>query len=141
MAIKDYFLTFSDGQTLTTASAIDSENVIKLGHGTDAFGNAKDFDLGSMGEIFITVRCVTAFTMTTSTGTITCKLYKGSTESPATLVATGPAVTKPSAGTAIWRIAIPAGDLDDYLKLTYTLSTAASAGAVDAWIGLDSETK
>jgi hypothetical protein len=140
MAIKDALLEFSDGQALTAAAETKASNQIKLPDGYDAWGNAKNGMASESGDVWLNIRCSTAFTMTSSTGTITPKLYGSNTTGGTdNLLLTGPAKAQPSQGDLLWAVPLPANVNYDYLNLTFTLSTAASAGALDAWIGLDHE--
>jgi hypothetical protein len=142
MAIKDALLEFSNGQALTTASETKATNEIKLPGGLDAFGNSISGLASEDGGLILNIRCSAAFSMSTSTGTIIPKLY-GSNVSGATgnLIITGPAKAQPAAGDLLWAAPLPAGINYGYLNLTYTLSTGATAGAVDAWLGLDHESE
>lgn len=137
MAIKDYHLDLSDGQALTAAGATASTNVIDLGVVKDAFDSSIYGEQG--GALWINVVCTTAFTMTTSTGTITVKAYCGTANPPTDLILTGEIVTQPTAGQSLLKVKLPESVKSRYFYLTYTLSTGASAGAVDAWLGMDAQ--
>ncbi len=137
MAIQDYHLMLSEDQALTAATATASTNVLDLGAAKDAFGNTAYNSQG--GSLWLNIVCTTSFTMTTSTGTITPKVYCGASNPPTDLILTGPAVTQPSAGDSLLKVKLP-DDVDArYLYVTYTLSTAASAGKVSAWLGMDAQ--
>jgi hypothetical protein len=137
MAIKDYKVMLSDGQALTAVGNTITEDVLDLGAVKDAFGATDYGNLG--GLLWLNVICTTAFTMTTSTGTVTAKIYCGAADPPTDLILTGPIVTKPTAGQTLLKVPLPTDVDARYLALNYTLSTAATLGKVDAWLGLDAE--
>lgn len=140
MAIQDAKLRFSDGQAETTVAAHDSTNIINLGAGYDEWKAALIADYGEAAkELYLHVIVSTTFT---SGGSATLQVALQDSADGAAFAATSPpvataAIAKASlvAGYELLRVKLPS-DLRQYVKLVYTIGTAAmTAGAVDAWIG------
>jgi len=143
MAIMDSKLIFSEDQALTTTGSANSTNIVDLGAGYDAFGSAASANPGQAAKpLWLNVRVGTAFASAGS-ATLTVALQHcatvGGTYTQANIAT--PAIGKASlvAGYNILSVPLPV-NLNRYLKLVYTVGTAdMTAGTVNAWIGMDSE--
>ena len=144
MAIQDAKMMFSIGQALTSSGTTDSTNTISIGTGLDAFGDSIELDPGAQGDIWLNVLVTTDFATTGSTTTLSVALHDaGGAILTSSTITCGDSCENLTAGTRIWRTTIPAGtDVNTPLKLVYTITnTDFSAGKVDAWLGLDSESE
>lgn len=129
MGVRDAKLIFSDAQEETTAAAHDSDNIIDLG--------ANGADYGALKEAHIFVR-VNETVTSGGAATVAAKLQDSADASSwadvnnVAITATGKATLV--SGYYMIRAKLPR-DLRRYLKIVYTIGTAAlTAGSFDAWI-------
>lgn len=139
MSIKDALLIFSDAQALTATA--DSENIIDLGAGEDAWGTAVTAPEFAQGKpMWLNVVVQTALDSAGEAATLTTTLRTGAkTEAITTSALTGRTIAEASlvAGYCILSVPLPMG-LSRYLKLIYTVGTENfTSGAIDAWIGFE----
>lgn len=159
MAILDAKLVLSDAQSLAGLAnhSVGSTNAINLGTGYNCWGDTEYNNIGEGGDLWLNVKVATTFTAGTGT---TVTLRTASTAANAasdagTIVATyGGDVGSGGtwrAGDTIVRAKVPAGykaatgvwtPLSQYIGLHYcNVNSALAAGAVDAWISMDSESE
>jgi hypothetical protein len=141
----------SNQQVVTFASATLTygTNVLDLtdGYGKDMWGDAKYGQPGENKRLWLNVLVTTTFTSSTSAAKFKVGLYTGTSESaPQTKLFETGWITKGSsspnlvAGQYLVRMPLPAIGMQRYLAVGYTSGvTKFSAGKVDAWIGLSSE--
>lgn len=139
----DANLLLAEGLTLRGVTTKYTDE-IKLPKGYDEFGNALQQDPNNAGkQLFLNITVDVAFTGEATTATVTPKLYGGSATAPTGLLLTGPqhraGAAYLKAGTLIWSCALPAGlTAVQFLRVGFTVGTTAlTAGAVNAWIGLE----
>ncbi len=136
--MMDEKLIFSDAQAETTVAEHDSTNVIDQGAGTDAFGNALIADAGSGGDIWLNV-VVTEAVTSGGSATVQFKLEQSTDNSTFTdsiLITAAIAKTTLAAGYTVIKAPLPSG-LNRYLKMTYTIGTAAlTAGKFTAYLSM-----
>lgn len=145
MAIIDKKLELCDAQTLVGAISSDVLSTeLDLGIGYDGWGQSRTPDIGEGGDLYLNVRMAgtTALAPATHTGTLYLYTHTATTVKSGTLLATKAVAASSAGGTSLWRLKIPAGTVQRYLGLVYTANaTTCTAGALDAWIGLDSESE
>lgn len=134
MTIMDALLELSDAQAITTQQANTSENIIDL--------QAANLAIGAGTPLFLNVRVNTAFDSPADALTLAvafCTDSVAAFSSPTTIITT-PALAQGSIdadGDWILRCGIPYEALEQYIGCLYTIASAtASAGAIDAWIGI-----
>ena len=144
MSIKDAVLSMCDGTALGTsiASAALKGDYIDLGAQRDFYDGAKTPDIGEGGNLWWNCYLTTSVASSASP-VITIALYHHTTASVASGAAliTGASVLEVAAGKMIARTKLPAGTINRYLGTVVTIASAAiTAGAIDSWISMDSET-
>lgn len=126
MAVMDKKLEFSDAQAETTQATHDSTNVIDLGVASPGIDSK--------------IRCkVRVNTTVTSDGSATVKasLQHSSNDSSYAVIADSAAHAKAALveGFVMLDVSLPRQNLLRYLKVVYTIGTAAlTAGKFDAWL-------
>jgi hypothetical protein len=156
MAILDKKLEIADNLTFTTSASVSlaTFNVINLGTGYNCWTDTIYNNIGEGGDLWLNVRVggtsilpvASVFTLylVTASAAATCLLGTVLGGVAGTILAqktiTGQAHTT---GKTLWRVKIPAStEMSQYLALYMVNSaTAITAGTVDAWIGLDSESE
>jgi hypothetical protein len=156
MAILDKKYELMDNLSfITTASlSLATSNVINLGTGYNCWGDTKYNDIGEGGDLWLNIRvggttiapagCVFTLYLVTASAAATCLLGTTTGGVAGTILAqktiTGQVHTT---GKTLWRVKVPAStEMSQYLALFMNNSaTAITAGTVDAWIGLDSESE
>lgn len=142
MSLMDAKLEFDDANTLNTGltgnRASHSQNVIDLGGATQMPGRGT--------PLYLNVVVNTGFTNSTSTKlqvTLEDSADNSTWSSKVTFAATAVA-NLATAGVSIVKAAIPAHDLQRYLRLEYLFNAdygdASDTGKADAWIGLEAGT-
>lgn len=151
--ILDALLEFDPAGTSVAIAAgtQPSTNVIDLGVllGIPSYANgggARDIGIGDDPAMKILVQVDTAFTSSSSTGTISCAIQGApddGTGAPGTYVTmvTGPLYTVPAIGAQLLNIDMPRpkdGNLPRFIRLLYTVATQTmTAGKVNAHLVLD----
>ena len=144
MSIKDAVLSMCDGTALGTsiAGAALKGDYIDLGAQRDFYDGAKTPDIGEGGNLWWNCYLTTSV-VSSASPVITIALYHHTTASVASGAAliTGATVLEEAAGKMIARTKLPAGTINRYLGTVVTIASAAiTAGAIDSWISMDSET-
>jgi hypothetical protein len=135
MAILDTQNKFSDAQAVTSTAI--STDVIDLNPNG---GPNTTRDLGMGEQVFLSVVTHTTCTDTGSDATLTVTLESsavvGLTSSTVHASTTTLAfATYATAGTTVWRIALPSATYQRYLGLRYTIASGPlTAGAFDAYL-------
>jgi hypothetical protein len=149
MAILDKKLEFCDALSVVAdaSATIATSNVINLGTGYNCWGDTKYNDIGEGGDLWLNVAVAT--TMTPAAVGLTFDLHAASSASAALLNGASDIASwtwksyavSAVAGTSLVRAKIPPSPSSlQYLALYITnAATAITAGAIDAWISLDSE--
>jgi hypothetical protein len=163
MAIIDSTLEFCDAQSIAGVASYScgSTNSINLGTGYNCWDDTKYNDLGEPKDLVLNVQVATDFAPVSLSATAAITIYLKT--------ATSAAVAKTVSGTTVrsWAFAgsaltgsLVAGQqllrekipstynvngvetpLSQYIGLWFAnCATAITAGAIDAWIGMDSET-
>ena len=142
MAIMDAILEFSDAQVIScgSASASISTNEFDMSTMKDAWGTAITNDIGEGNNgLVANVQIATVLQADVS---IVAKLYShtassaisGSVLGEATFAAAAAAGTRKT-------IRVPAGTVNRWVCMEYSVvGSSSTTGAVDAWLGLDTET-
>jgi hypothetical protein len=166
MAIMDKKLELSDAQNIhtgvtITGFSVGSANVINLGTGYNCWNDTKYNDIGIQG---MWLNVAVATTISPPSAELSIYLQTASTAAAATastgatvlgkwkVTATGTSTTTGNfvAGKSLVRARLPAGTdiapYAQYLGLLYhesqqTLASILTAGAVNAWISMDSESE
>lgn len=154
MAILDKKLEFADALACTTSASasLATSNVINLGTGYNEWGDTAYNNIGEGGDIWFNVRVATTITpalcvftlyLVTASAAATCLLGTTTGGTAGTRIyeqtITGQAHT---AGTTLVRVKVPAKAFQQYCALYLNNSaTAITAGALDAWLSLDSESE
>ena len=154
MAIIDAKLEIDDGVTLTAISGATQAgtNEIRLDAATalmsDAWGTAISPDPGEgnnglvlnfqIGTVFTSAHILTAKVYSHTTSTVTGGTLLGSV----TFASGGTTATGECSVTGTRKsFRLPAGNIDRYLGVNFSMVSGASGGgSVDAWLGLDTET-
>jgi hypothetical protein len=129
--VQDALLVFSDEQAQTSVAAHDSTNTIDL--------QTASVNIGAGTPIYFNFRVNTTFT-SSSSATFTMKLQDSSDASTWADTGIGPftalAYSLMTEG-KVYSFSLPP-NVQRYLKVVYTIGVAVlSAGAWDAWLGLD----
>lgn len=114
---------------------------IDLGAQRDFYDSAKTPDIGEGGNLWLTVKVTT--TLVGASSVVTFALYHHTAAAVASGAAliTSADVGEATAGTTVIRQKLPAGTINRYLGICLTVASAnQTAGVVDAWISVDSET-
>jgi hypothetical protein len=144
MAILDKKLELMDAASIAGAPAATvSSEVLDLGTGYNEWGVANTPNIGEGGDLYLNIRVATLIEAAGgSTPFATCKLWTHTTATVAsgTLLLTQVIGTAAAAGVDVLRAKIPAGTISRYLGLVTTVGAVTiTAGALDAWIGMDTE--
>lgn len=144
MSIRDARLLMCDGTAVTgsPAAAALKGDYIDFGAQRDYYDTAETPDVGEGGNLWWTAKVTTAIAGASSV--VTVALYSHTTAA----VASGSALLTATAtagatanGTTLIRAKLPAGTINRYVGTVVTIASAAvSAGAIDSWISIDSET-
>jgi hypothetical protein len=144
MAIMDAQLEFSDAQVISASSAstVSSTNVFQMNSVENAWGTAITNDIrAGNNSLVANIQIATALN---ASAYIVCKLYSHTTSSVSSGTALGTATfaAADAAGTKK-SIHIPVADtVNKYVGIQYsTVGSNMTTGAVDAWIGLDTEVR
>jgi hypothetical protein len=144
MAIMDAKLELSDAQVITTSSgaATAATNCFQMNSVKNAWGTAITNDIrAGNNELVCNIQVATALN---ASSYIVAKLYSHTTSSVSSGTALGTATfsAADAAGTRK-SIHIPVADtVNKYVGLNYSVvGSNMSTGAVDAWIGLDTEVR
>lgn len=160
MAILDKKLEFCDAMSIAGAVGATkaSTNTINLGSGYNCWGDAIGNNIGEGGDLWLNVRLPTAVApvsvgmlislITGDTAAETVTFWNAATVAFWSFMVADP---KSKTGKTLIRYKIPPGydnglgvytPLGAFLNLNFTnLGTVCTAGNVDAWIGLDSESE
>jgi len=140
-AIMDSFLEFGDAFDISGTGT--SSYYVKTLTNTEKFYDATHgAGVGRGTPLYINVTVNTAFAGN-SASTIQIWLQTsadGSTWASGVMFAAMTASACATIGVSIVKAAIPAVDLAQYMQLIAVVPTGMSAGAVDAWIGLEAPT-
>lgn len=139
--IIDALLEFSDAQSISGSSAVQSTNVRDLGASEiDAWDAAITPDIGENGELEFNVKVDTA--MVGAGITLACALMTKAADatltSGATTLATLTLPAVSAAGTAM-SVKVPSGSVLRYIGVVYTPSGALTSSNINAFINLDHE--
>lgn len=139
MSIMDALAVFSDEQTLT--STADSTNVIDMGAGEDAWGNARVApEIADGKPLYLNIVVSTVLDSAGEAATLTVTLSSCATVGGSYVTAWSSgsiAEATLAEGYRIAAIALPLG-MSRFLKLTYTVGTESfTSGDVTAWIGFE----
>jgi hypothetical protein len=162
MAILDSILELSDAQSVAGVSSysLASTNAINLGTGYNCWDDTKYNDLGEPKDIYLNVQIATtfapddlgstAFTIYLKTATTAAVARTAAGTTVRSWVFGGSSLTGSLvAGQQLLRERIPSTynvngietPLSQYLALWFlNCATIITAGALDAWVGMDSET-
>jgi hypothetical protein len=160
MAILDKKLEFCDAMSIAGAVAATkaSTNTINLGSGYNCWNDAIGNNIGEGGDLWLNVRLPTAIApvstchrislMTGDTAASCVTFWNAATVAFWSFMASDP---KSKTGKTLIRYKIPPGyddglgvyqPLGAFLALNFqNMGTTCTAGNVDAWIGLDSESE
>lgn len=143
MAIMDGKLELYDATDITMAGGTSLlSTVLDLGIGYDTWGNSKTPDIGEGGDLWLNVKVATTITPTAAYPLLYLYTHTTAVVTSGTELAHKTLEATPTAGNSVWRLKLPAGTISRYLGLNFLASaTAVTAGALDAWIGLDSESE
>ncbi len=149
MAILDGKLELMDATSITGAAAATvGSDYIDLGTGYDTWDQTQTPNIGEGGELYLNVRVATALSQTGGanvTPLLKLTLFTYSVAGDmeglgSTLIYREMTLAQTVVGSAIIRAKIPAGECKRYLQLMSQVGkTTVSAGALDAWVSLDSE--
>jgi len=145
MSIIDNALRMCDDTALGTsiAAAALKGSYIDLGAMRDYYDNALTPDVNEGGNLWWNVKVSTAIT-TAGSPVVTIALYDhtaAGVASGSALVTADTITAAQSAGYTVIRTKIPAGTVNRYVGTVVTIASAAlTAGSIDSWISLDSET-
>jgi len=142
MAIMDARLEFSDAQVISasSASAVLGTNVFDMSTKKNAWGTAITGDIGE-GNNGLVVNFQVATALNAS-AYVVAKVYHHTTSAVASGSVLG-SVTFAAADTAGTRknFRIPSGTVNRWVGVQYsTVGSNMTTGAMDAWLGLDTET-
>lgn len=143
MAILDKKLEMLDATSCVynATSALEIGDVLDLGLGKDAWDQSITPDIGEAGDLWVNVRVATAFG-TGTTATLDLYTHTTATVESGTKLITASIAASSAAGKSIIRQKVPAGTISRYLGFYLTVgASAVTAGALDGWIGLDSESE
>ena len=138
MSIRDSLIILSEEQALTATA--DSEDVIDLGAGYDAWGAVVAApELGEGRPLWLNVMVSKTLASAGKAATLTVKFMTGTADTCTTTVFSTAALAEAVlvAGYCIASVPLPMG-LNRYIKLTYTVGVENfTSGAVSAWIGFE----
>lgn len=143
MAAIDKKYEFMDATSIIqNAAASVTSDISDLGTGYTAFDVAETPDIGEGGDLWLNVRVATAMTPATTGLVLTLYTHTSPSIALGTALAAKTISSAQAAGVSLWRQKIPAGTISRYLGMTALCNaTTCTAGAIDAWIGLDSESE
>lgn len=165
MAILDGKLELMDATSIACeSSATVGGDVLDLGVAYDAWGQEITPDIGEGGDLYLNARIATTLVITTTNNNDTTAYTTGSwpigsynnptfflsthtaptsvLENGVTLIVKPFALTNATsvAGTSFLRQKVPAGQIKRYLQAVIKAGTTTIVtGALDVWLGLDSE--
>lgn len=144
MSILDALCEFSDAQSIksSTGDTLSTDQLDVGANGVDGWGDAKTLDIGENGNLIWNVQVNTVMV---GSGDVTAKLVtKASSKSVSTsgtVIAQVQIFAKTSAAGTKRAISVPAGTVQRYTGVVYTIGTAAvTSSKFDSWLSLDHQT-
>ena len=144
MAIIDSKLEFCDAMVISCASASAqiSTNVFDMNTMKDAWGTAITNDIGEGNNgLVANVQVATVFE---ASARVVCKLLTSAASalvSSGTVIGTAEIIAAAAAVGTKRQIRVPAGTVKRWVGMQFSVSgSSMDTGAVDAWLGLDTET-
>jgi hypothetical protein len=158
MAILDKKLELMDDLSFIIGASVSivTSNVLNLGTGYNCWADTKYNDIGEGGDLWLNIRvggttilpaaCVFTIYLVTDSTAANCLLGRDTTSGlPLGSILAQKTITSMShtTGKTLWRVKVPAStEMEQFLALYIVNSaTAITAGTVNAWIGLDSESE
>ena len=144
MSIKDARLSMCDGTSIVGSSAAAAlyGDYIDFGAQRDFYDTALTPNPGEGGNLWWNCKVTTAIAGAGSKVTVALYHHTAAGVASGAALATGTVTSAATAaGTVLARVKIPAGTINRYVGTVVTIASAAiSAGAIDSWISVDSET-
>jgi hypothetical protein len=144
MAIMDSKLEFCDAMVISCASgsAQISTNVFDMNTCKNAWGTAITNDIGAGNNgLVANVQVATVFE---ASARVVCKLLTSATSglvSSGSVIGTAEIIAAAAAVGTKRSIKVPPGTIQRWVGMQFSVSgSSMDTGAVDAWIGLDTET-
>jgi len=143
MAVLDKKLELMDAAAITgIGAATVSSEVLDLGTGYNCWDVANTPDIGEGGDLYLNVRVATTLSTVGASPAATVDFYTHTAAGVAsgTRLIEATIESAAAAGADVMRYKIPAGKVSRYAGIVVTIGgSTLAAGALDAWIGLDSE--